>query len=270
MKIINSIITTMFLLYCVGCSTMQYRAEKELKSRNIKFNNTNFEKYVYSNQLDIVKLFLDAGMSPRGVRKGSMLMYACQKNNLSLAKLLIEYGADINEHVCNEAVCFNTPLKTACAYNSEKIVLLLLNNGAKVNNVINKQDEGEIHAAFYSNNPQIIKMLIKHGACVNINDNLYWACKTGNIEIIRLILNNGNFNERERSYALLGACESNKLDVIQFILQTNVNTNVIDKFTHKSALDYVIDNDNQDAISLLRKYGAKTADELKADNSKAQ
>ena len=81
-----------------------------------------------------------------------LLIITCKNKNEDIIKLLIKYGADVNQdNWCNE-----TPLIIVCKYEQENRVKILIENGANVNTKISE------------NIPLII------------------ACKSGNEDMVKL------------------------------------------------------------------------------------
>ena len=125
----------------------------------------------------------------------------------------------------------------------KEITELLIANGANVNA---KRDDGEtpLHQAADNGHKEVVELLIDKGADVNAMSDigrtpLYWAADSGYKEIIELLIAKG--------------------------ADVNAKTN-----DEKTLLDMANDpnkrNKNKKFIAdLLRKYGAKTAEELKSE-----
>ena len=80
-----------------GCSRSPEDAKKELSDKKIQYNEQSFVKAVEDQKMEIVELFIEAGMSPNVVTaNGSPLPTAAATGNLEIVKLLIEKGADVN------------------------------------------------------------------------------------------------------------------------------------------------------------------------------
>lgn len=120
----------------------------------------------------------------------SALLYACELNNLDLAKILIENGATVDVSDSSE----NTPLLHACKKNNFDLVQYLYQQGAKIycRNKYNLQTPLMIACANPESLP-IIRFLIQKGCNINATDNnkdtpLTIACKNNNIEIVKFLL----------------------------------------------------------------------------------
>ena len=101
----------------------------------------------------------------------------------------------------------------------------------------------EIWTAVKESNAQAVKQHISYGTDLNSRNlkswtPLHYASSMGHSEIVNILLENG-------------------ADVnASIIIGTNKD---------KTPLDFAIQNNNQSVIKILRKHGAKTGDELKAE-----
>ena len=101
----------------------------------------------------------------------------------------------------------------------------------------------EIWTAAKEGNVEAIKQHISYGTDLNSRNlkswtSLHYASSKGHSEILNILLENGG-------------------DVNSFILS---GTN-----RGRTSLDFAIQNNNHSAIKILRKHGAKTSEELKAE-----
>jgi len=149
-------------------------------------------KAVEKDDLKKVNSFMNKGLdlntSYPGVHSNmSVLEIASLRNNISIVKLLIDNGADVNF-----AKSFSTPLRSALEKRNEDIVALLLEKGADPNlgdkyplidmiddisyKLLDKNSAGEIKKIM-----RIIDLLVEHGARIDAKD------KKGNIPLIYAI-----------------------------------------------------------------------------------
>ena len=97
-------------------------------------------------------------------------------------------------------------------------------------------------------NLAIIKTLIKKGANINKETDippLYHAFKTGNYEIIKILLENGanpNMRGENGKNALMYAIETANTDIISLVLDFDVNFNLEDEFGN-TVWDYIKNNE---------------------------
>ena len=143
-----------------------------------------------------------------------------------------------------------------------------------------------IHEAAYKNDINAVKLYIKSG--VDLNEigkgkpwedsrsfapgtPFFYAVTGRNKEIIELLLSNGvdvNLKNRNGSSPLELAIILNEPEIVKLLIDGGANVNVIN---HRGStpLDYVIENNYKNShtkiTDLLRKHGAKTGEELKAE-----
>ena len=192
-------------LFCISCGNRERTAPSVYKSRDslaalgYEFNEVDFEKAVKEKKADIVKLFIDAGMSPDttftagkyqlpvifyAINGGddmtfqvllhsradlnasaegvSVLDKAAQKGTPEMISLIIKSGADINVRGYNKM----TPLMTAIEYENNGAAWLFIQSGADVN-AADVNGITPLMRALGKGNVDIVRELIKKGANVN-------------------------------------------------------------------------------------------------------
>ena len=167
------------------------------------------------------------------------LFQAVKDINIEAAKQAIADGADVNAKDQNG----RTPLQLSVLKSHTEVAELLIAKGADVNV---KEDLGEYtpsHLAALYGQMKTAELLIANGADVNAMDDngdtpRNWAAAVGHKEIAELLIASG----------------------------ADVNVKGVDGET---ALDIATDPENPNASAetadLLRKHGAKTGEELKAE-----
>lgn len=93
------------------------------------------------------------------------LNLAVENGDLEKAKILIDYGANVNRACANG----ETYLHIATKKNNPEMVKLLIENSAQVNTQ-NSYDDTPLHIAVRSNFPKIIKLLYENRADVDIEN----------------------------------------------------------------------------------------------------
>ena len=128
------------------------------------------------------------------------LHYLAVENQLEAVKLLYSKGADLN--TIND--CAVTPLSEAASLGYTDMVKFLLENGARIKQV----PEGDpiLHEAIRSGNPEIVDLLVKHGADINTTDCL------------------GQTPLHE------SASEDERLEVTMYLVRKGVNIDALDGF----------------------------------------
>lgn len=142
----------------------QQRSAKEiLKSKKIALSEKNFINYAKKNNTEIVKLMLDAGMSPNTDYYGEYaLYYAARSNKTDMIKLLLDYGAKPN-------IGFDSALYWAVKKKNTDAALLLIERGAKINYTDLVSGQSILYAAIKTNQINLAKELIKMGAKMDLN-----------------------------------------------------------------------------------------------------
>ncbi len=119
---------------------------------------------------------------------------AVYHGHLEIAKLLIENGAKVNQIRTDNGI---VPLYVAAEKGHLEIAELLIKKGAKVNQARTDDGVAPLHLAVYQGHLEIAKLLIENGADVNQarTDNgiapLHVAVYQGHLEIAKLLIENG-------------------------------------------------------------------------------
>ena len=192
-------------LFCISCGNRErvapsvYKSREKLAVLGYEFNKVDFEKAVKEKRSDIVKLFIDSGMSPdttftvgkyhlpvifyainsgdemtfqvllhskadlkASVEGVSVLDKAAQKGTAEMISLIIKSGADINTQGFNKM----TPLMTAIENDNNGAAWLFIQSGADVN-AADIYGVTPLMRAVGKGNTDIVRELIKKGADVN-------------------------------------------------------------------------------------------------------
>ncbi len=91
------ILLTALLLLLTGCQQSPEQARKELAELGVAFSPSVFHESVENGDVVVVELFLTAGMKPDITDEDgrTALMRAVLKNNLSVARVLLDSGAKV-------------------------------------------------------------------------------------------------------------------------------------------------------------------------------
>ncbi len=114
---------------------------------------------------------------------------------------------------------------------------------------------------------EITKLLIENNASINSVDIvgyslLHWAARGGNVEIINYLLEKGlepNLKSKAGISPLMLAAESGNIEAIRLLLDKGSIINQSDISRGWTALDYAVHNNQDEAIDLLKQYGALSA-----------
>ena len=136
---------------------------------------------VYGQDVDLIKRLIAKGadVSAQSDRGDSPLSWAAARDNLKVAKLLIDSGANGNAY----DTAFGTILHNTINQNHPEMARLLVESGAKLDQ---KDASGhtELHLAAIQGYADLARLLIKYGAGVRAVDRhnrtaLYYAAKHG-------------------------------------------------------------------------------------------
>ena len=172
----------------------------------------NWDKIMF-NKVDLNSLD-EFGMSP--------LMLACERNNFSNAKLLIEYGANVNAKGTHDFTAFHFAAKYGCL---QLLDYLFLSNGN-----LHAVDAFNCSLSYWAcegNNLDAVKFLVAKGVRLDIISTEGWnllhiAIVCADREICEYLLENNvslkHLDNRGRNPLSL-ALEINRKDVIKLLLQ---------------------------------------------------
>ncbi|XP_050505193.1 ankyrin-1-like isoform X1 [Diabrotica virgifera virgifera] len=184
------------------------------------------------NDHEMVRLLIEAGANMQCLDiSGNMPIHiAAKKGYLNIVECFLENG--INVDILNE-ISKMTPLHMAACGGYIEVVDYLLLNNANVH-LKDCRSRSSIHHGVLGGKAKIVKMLIEKGVDVNVEDinwtPLHLACRHGNLEIVKLLLENGavydNRQGKSRNYSpLLVAIEMGHLEIIKYFISIGVDVN---------------------------------------------
>lgn len=151
-----------------------------------------------------------------------------------------------------------TPLRRAAFEGSIKIVELLFEFGARVEDV-DHLGWTPLHAAAYSGHAIVVELLIARGANVNATDNegrtpLMLAAHQGHLGALCVLLRNGantDIQARSGASALMLAANCSECLVVQELLHNGARTDLRNQ-KNKTVLQQMQASQHQEVIDLLR------------------
>ncbi|OCL15199.1 ankyrin, partial [Glonium stellatum] len=179
----------------------------------------------------------------------SPLLYACESNNIEMARCLIDAGADVNG-VHLTANDQTVPLECAINDKNPELVSLLLKKGAQVNRLHILHLE-LLAIAVEIGNIEIIRHLLSAGVEVNSRFDGDLAASAGEIRFVQLLLSRG---AQITDSTLYFAAESNN-EILQLLLDAGANVNGKTKFGN-TALTRVIEREDPEQVAILLARGA--------------
>ncbi|MDD2716561.1 MAG: ankyrin repeat domain-containing protein [Candidatus Wallbacteria bacterium] len=232
------------------------QARKALDERGINFSADNFIEKVLKNDLEAVRLLIQAGINPNLSFQGRpLLAIVFDRMDLDMAKILIENKTDKNQMLLF-AVTDNNPklLKFVLGYkadilteskdkktlmdlcisrpDSEEVAVMLLEKKCYISDVqeslVTFSELGWTQAA---------KIMLDRQADVNYVDQkgytpMVYATLKGQTEMVRFLASNkGNINFQDKNgiSILMIASKLGVVDILKFLLSANADVNLKDK-----------------------------------------
>lgn len=188
-------------------------------------------------------------------RLGSSLLSACQNNNVTTVKILMEQKADVNYKDRKRE--YKCPLEHACFKGNQEIVQLLLQHPDI------KFNFSALVCAVTSNHIEITKCLLNKfpdelGECpLNdftdelvecLSESLLFACHAGHLDMVKLLIDAKADPLYPGCKALANASENGHTHIVQYLLDIKV---IPDHDDHCDALYLACRNNHIDVVRLL-------------------
>jgi ankyrin repeat protein len=183
----------------------------------------------------VVNFLLKAGIDPNG--KGeypihdsdwfdqyTALGLACEHNQLKIIDLLLEAGADVNQPNRH----LERPLHCVCSNGNKIVAKLLLEAGAQID-VKDVDNKTPLITAMENGHEDIVELLLKYGAKNQINDvyngvsPLMLAIVHCKLSMIILLLNAGANPNLPTTYPLHLASEIDYIDAVHVLLKSHAD-----------------------------------------------
>ena len=221
-----------FFLFLVGCIAGPVSFSNAVET-------TSANKQLWMAALDgslngVIAALKEGGDANAPSRHGmTLLMWAAQTGNLSIAKLLIKNGAEVNA-VHPLGGC--TAVGFSAQHLQPEIMQELFDHGAKIKQAEKNKWTPLLKAARTQIKPgdekekehllNVVKILIKNGGDVNARSKkqatpLILAAQNNNLNIMGILLDNGariNDTDKEDSTALMYAAEKGYREIFDLLL----------------------------------------------------
>ncbi|KAI8650189.1 hypothetical protein LRP88_14723 [Fusarium phalaenopsidis] len=168
----------------------------------------------------------------------------------------LDNGVDLND---TDHEYDQTPLFWAAEKGHDDVVQLLIRYSADVNFIEPNLGKTPLLAATANGHEAVARQLIEAGAHVNTRDAscetpLIVAAKDGSISLVELLLNAGaEIDAKGWHYgqtALSLAAANGHGDIVEFLLQNNAATDIVDE-TGRKALAWAIEEGHDDIVEIL-------------------
>jgi ankyrin repeat protein len=256
----------------------------------LKYGVYFFQSAIQSNDIDLARILLNAGVDVNGVPIGSSqktaLQQAVSADNFELAKVLLDYGANVNAPPSN----YNrTALQSAVDRGSMELVQVLLSHGADIHAPGTIEYGTALQSAAEAGHVEVVKLLL-HFAKIrdsqaHTSDNypdsdtasydwqstmLPAAAQGGLFEIVKLLLTEGaDINTvppgTRYATALQEAVGRQDLKIVHLLLDYRADPNIpgptwVDRLKKRrtgTALQTAVDTKNLELVRILLEAGAR-------------
>lgn len=197
--------------------------------------------------VELVKFLLDANADESNPENNTLALYSAidSKHANEIVPLLLKrQGIDINGERYNRS-----PLHEAILSRNIEVAKLLIKAGADVNRKGKDKFGYPLIYAIARNQPKIVKLLLEQpsiqldGITENGDTLLYLAANSGNVDIVRLIIDTGKAGDVNAicggGTALYAAIQKNLPEVLQLLFDTFPDININVKFKNLVELTYL-------------------------------
>ena len=189
------------LIFCISCgksgrtAPSVYKAREKLEVLGYEFNEESFVKAIKEKRSDIVKLFIDAGMSPDttfmvGKYHVPVIFYAINSGDEMSFQVLLHSKADLKASVQGVSV-----LDKAAQKGTPEMISIIIKSGVDID-TLGYDRMTPLMTAIESENSGAAWLFIQSGANVNAADiygftPLMRALGKGNVDIVRELIKRG-------------------------------------------------------------------------------
>jgi len=245
--------------------------DKELVNYLIYNNLNTFQKYILVdsimwlayriNDIELLKYLIDNDIDIKGNYYGesgeTILMKLCQNSQNEIARYIIKNGIDIDE----ASSLGTTALMISCEVGNIEMVKYLVENKCNINKR-NQIGLSAVDIACLYDYFDIFKYLIEAGAHTDRDHDQYkksllmMACECSSIEIIQYIVEHNensdviNHCDIKNKSILMYACERGDYDIVKYLVDHGADINFISKYG-LTALSISCKNGFENIVKLL-------------------
>ena len=178
----------------------------------------------------------------------------------------LDSGGRVDAMYERDGVSGFTLLMDAAYYGHERVVELLLQRGAEVNQQ-NSMGASALMGAADNGHEKVVELLIRHGAEIDLltsngSTALMYAAQEGHERVVDLLLQRGaeiNKQDSDGATALMFAAQAGHARVVELLLQRGAKINMQDRHG-VTALKIAADNGHEQVVKLLlRRWGLPMA-----------
>lgn len=176
---------------------------------------------VLHGKTKIVHILIEkrANVNALNANRETPLHFAVQKGNLALVNILLENNANLNAYDMME----RSPLTVAVLNHNEEIAKLLIRKGTRLNH---EETHGftVLHRAVWNNLTNTTKCLLEAGAkVIQSHYLLHIATRNNNLDILQLLHKAGavlNIRDEQGNTPLMLACKMQHFYIAKYLLQS--------------------------------------------------
>ena len=212
---------------------------------------------------EVVALLLDSGakVDVRDKKFGNTALYmAAWKENVEVATLLIEKGANVNAVRWSRTGRNTTPLMTAAFRGDKDVAALLIENGADLDAQENPYGWTALMKAVQRDRIDVVSLLIQEGADVNMQSQnkdtaLIFAAGYGYAEIVNMLIENGadiDMQAADGYTALMFAAEQGHFEAVNLLIENGADVALESYDVHDTAYDLAKDESIKNMLEQAR------------------
>src|SRR5580765_919670 len=246
------------------------QARAELQKANIPFTADVFVRKAADGDIESVKRFLEAGMSPDATNNLGYtgLMWASGQGREAVVKELLERGANIKA----KARDGSTAMTAAASENQMKVAEILLAHGAELNTPHNERGLVPLIAAVRENHLQMAELLISKGANAEARDDdgytaLFYAAHNAasedangaTVPMVKLLLSKHadvNVAEPNGSTPLMSAAAKGEAEIVELLAKAGARIDFTDEKGKTALLCGVEEGASPEVARVLVSLGA--------------
>uniref|UniRef100_A0A8C6JE05 Uncharacterized protein n=1 Tax=Melopsittacus undulatus TaxID=13146 RepID=A0A8C6JE05_MELUD len=215
------------------------------------------------DHLDCVRLLLQYGADIDDITLDHLtpLHVAAHCGHHRVAKLLVEKGAKPNSRALNGF----TPLHIACKKNHIRVMELLLKTGASID-AVTESGLTPLHVAAFMGHLPIVKTLLQRGASPNVSNvkvetPLHMAARAGHTDVAKYLLQNkakANSKAKDDQTPLHCAARIGHTGMVQLLLENGADPNLATTAGHTPLHITAREGHVDTALALLDKGASQT------------
>ena len=241
------------------------KARSKLEERSVQYSQAAFVDYAQKGDLEVVKLFVDAGMDinarNNSEENDTALMEASREGRMAVVRFLVDNGAEID--AINNLK--ETALMMAAFEGHLKIVEFLVEKGASIYRSITNQywdyydysrPDSPLMFAAFNGHLEVVKYLVetsekdKRVGEMRLDSSAMWAALNGYFELVKFLVKKGaetNPSMTRGKTILMFASFNGHLELVEYLLRKGTDIHIrTDSWKHPKI---------PNGTGLLQEYG---------------